>query len=40
MTTFERTRRGLLKASALLPFAGSLGGTPPPRPIVSVAAVP
>lgn len=26
MTTFERTRRGLLKAAALLPFAGSLGG--------------
>ena len=26
MTTFERTRRGLLKAAALLPLAGSLGG--------------
>ena len=26
MTTFERTRRGLLKAAALMPLAGSLGG--------------
>lgn len=26
MTTFERTRRGLLKAAALLPLAGTLGG--------------
>ena len=26
MTAFERTRRGLLKAAALLPLAGSLGG--------------
>lgn len=42
MTTFERTRRGLLKAAALLPLAGSLGGlaraAERPSPIAAAAS--